>query len=251
LNQILTNLIGNACKFTNKGYIEFGYQKQDEKTLLFYVKDTGYGIPKNKLQAIFERFIQGDTPSDERQQEGTGLGLAISKALVELLGGKIWVESEIGTGSTFYFTIPIEIPARFSGTSSFTIPIPSSLDWHDKTILIAEDIESNYYLLKIILRSTHAKTLWAVNGQEAVDMVIQNPEISLVLMDIRMPVMNGYDATRLIKKLRTDLPVIAQTAYSLDGDKNKSFEAGCDEYITKPVNAGQLLAKINFFFQKK
>ncbi|HNY07053.1 MAG TPA: ATP-binding protein [Bacteroidales bacterium] len=250
LNQILTNIIGNACKFTNKGYIEFGYQKQDEKTLLFYVKDTGFGIPKNKLQAIFERFIQADTPS-ERQQEGTGLGLAISKALVELLGGKIWVESEIQTGSTFYFTIPFDVPARFSGTSSFTIPIPSSLDWHDKTILIAEDIESNYYLLKIMLRSTQAKTLWALNGQESVDMVKQYPEISLVLMDIRMPVMNGYEATRLIKKMRPDLPVIAQTAYSLDGDKNKSFEAGCDEYVTKPVNTGQLLAKINFFFQKK
>ncbi len=250
LNQTLTNIIGNACKFTTNGYIEFGYQKQDEKTLLFYVKDTGFGIPKNKLQAIFERFIQADTPS-ERQQEGTGLGLAISKALVELLGGKIWVKSEIGTGSTFYFTIPLEVPARFSDTSSFTIPIPSSLDWHDKTILIAEDIESNYYLLKIMLRSTQAKTLWALNGQESVDMVKQYPEISLVLMDIRMPVMNGYEATRLIKKMRPDLPVIAQTAYSLDGDKNKSFEAGCDEYVTKPVNAGQLLAKINFFFQKK
>jgi|GEM_PF-1646582 len=251
LNQILTNIIGNACKFTTQGSIEFGYTKQDEKTLLFYVKDTGFGIPDNKLQSIFERFIQAETPSD-RQQEGTGLGLAISEALIKLLGGKIWVESKVGKGSAFYFTIPYAVPVHFSDTlSGITSATPGVFDWHEKTILIAEDIESNFYLIKIMLRSTKAEIIWATNGQEAVDLIKQNKNIDLVLMDIRMPVMNGYDATRLIKKMRPDLPVIAQTAYSLDGDKNKSFEAGCDEYVTKPVNAGQLLAKINFFFQKK
>ncbi|MCK9616734.1 MAG: ATP-binding protein [Lentimicrobiaceae bacterium] len=246
--QIFTNLIGNAIKFTNAGSITFGYT-YNNGTLIFFVKDTGEGIATDKQQIIFERFMQAESKGS-RLHEGTGLGLAISKAFVELLGGKIWVESQEGKGSTFYFSHPYTERIEENEPVPINIRPAFQFDWSMKTILVVEDVESNYMLIKIILRNTHATLLWAKNGKEAVDAVKLNPAIDIVIMDLRMPVMNGYEATRIIKQMRKDLPVIAQTAYSLDTDKNKSKEAGCDDYITKPINSNEMLMKIQNFFTK-
>lgn len=246
-NQVLTNLINNAVKFTHKGYIEVGYRLQDAYTLLVYVKDTGIGIPEDKQALIFERFMQADN-SHSRQYEGTGLGLAIASALVNMLRGKIWVESTEGEGSTFYFTIPyIPIEAgveKLSPETQGTARIP---DFTGKTILIAEDVEDNWLFFKSALQKTNARLIWVKNGREAVDRALSGRPPDLILMDLRMPVLNGYDATREIKKQRPNIPIIAQTAYSLDGDRTKSLEAGCDEYITKPIDIPSLYSLLDRF----
>ena len=249
LRQIFYNLIGNALKFTDSGSIEFGYTFSDPKVFCFFVRDTGIGIPKDKLDFIFERFGQIEETHD-RNKGGTGLGLAISKSLAELLGGVIWVESEVGVGTCFYFTLPAE-----SSTRSIEVPGDihnelnlDLLDWSDKLILVAEDVDSNYFLIQTILKKTGVHLLWAKNGQEAYEMCRENYDIDLVLMDIQMPIMNGYDATREIKKIRPSLPIIAQTAYAMTGEKNKSIDAGCDDYIPKPLKKRKLLTHINRFF---
>ncbi|MDK2908564.1 MAG: hypothetical protein PWR20_131 [Bacteroidales bacterium] len=246
-NQILSNLVNNAVKFTNQGYIEVGYRMQDAYTLLVYVKDTGVGIPPDKLDLIFQRFTQVDN-SHSRQYEGTGLGLAISHALVELLRGKIWVESAEGEGSTFYFTIPY-IPLE-AGIEKITQEVRDETrvpDFTGKTILIAEDVEDNWLFFKSELQKTNARLQWVKNGREAVDRALSGRPPDLILMDLRMPVLNGYDATREIKKQRPNIPIIAQTAYSLDGDRTKSLEAGCDEYLTKPIDIPTLYSLLDRF----
>ena len=249
LRQIFSNLLGNALKFTDRGIIEFGYTFTDPMVFCFFVKDTGIGIPRDKLNLIFERFGQIEE-TRERNQGGTGLGLAISKSLVELLGGVLWVESEPGQGTCFYFTLP----AKSSAISSILNQgIPKALDvdfvdWSDKVILIAEDVESNFFLLQTILKKTGVLLKWAKNGKEAIEMCRDNADIDLVLMDIQMPVINGYDSTREIKKIRPSLPVIAQTAYAMSGEKEKSIDAGCDDYITKPLKKKDLFQHINRFF---
>jgi len=246
LNQILTNLIGNAVKFTASGHIEVGYRLQDSYTLLLYVKDTGMGIPAEKQTAIFDRFIQADN-SHTRQFEGTGLGLAITKALVDLMRGQLWVESNPGEGATFYITlpyIPIEAKAEVLDLPAITDRVP---DYTGKTILVAEDVEDNFRFFKSVLQKTNARVVWVKNGREAVDKALSGRPPDLILMDLRMPVMNGYDATREIKKQKPQIPIIAQTAYSLDGDRSKSMDAGCDEYIAKPIDIQQLYHLIDRF----
>ncbi len=246
LNQILTNLIGNAVKFTASGYIEVGYRLQDSYTLLLYVKDTGIGIPADKQNAIFDRFIQADN-SHTRQFEGTGLGLAITKALVDLMHGQLWVESTTGEGSTFYISLPyIPIEAK---AEILELPVSSDRvpDYTGKTILVAEDVEDNFHFFKSVLQKTNARVVWVKNGREAVDKALSGRPPDLILMDLRMPVMNGYDATREIKKQKPQIPIIAQTAYSLDGDRSKSMDAGCDEYIAKPIDIQQLYHLIDRF----
>lgn len=250
-NQIFSNLISNAIKFTNAGSIEFGYQILNDNSLLFFVKDSGEGIPIEKQKLIFERFMQAET-NGTRASEGTGLGLAISKAFVELLGGKIWVESEEGRGSIFYFSHPYQ--GKFIEYKQNVAKITDTgfiINLNGKTILVAEDVESNFLLLNVMLKQTECGVLWAKNGEEVVEMVKNIPEIDLVLMDLRMPVMDGYEATRIIKQLRPSLPVIAQTAYSLDSDKNKSFEAGCSEHITKPIIKSEMFTKIDYILKHK
>jgi len=249
LRQIFSNLLGNALKFTDRGNIEFGYTFSDPKVFRFFVRDSGIGIPQDKMDFIFERFGQIEETHD-RNKGGTGLGLAISKSLVELLGGAIWVESEVGQGTCFYFTLPAVSSTR---SSELPVEIPNVwdfdiLDWSDKLILVAEDVDSNYFLIQTILKKTGANLQWAKNGQEAYEMCRKNYDIDLVLMDIQMPVMNGYDATREIKKIRPSLPVIAQTAYAMSGEKEKSIDSGCDDYIPKPLKKKELLLRINRFF---
>jgi len=247
IRQILSNLIGNALKFTEEGFIEISYRIDDSKSkpyIEFCIKDTGIGIPKNKQEIIFDRFRQIDE-SRTRRFGGTGLGLAISKRLVEVLGGDIWVDSEPKKGSTFYFTLPFE-----NGAEKDSIVIEQfqagKFNWKGKTILIAEDENSNFELIKATIYKTKIKIVRAHNGEEAVAAVKKN-KVDIVLMDIRMPVMNGYDATKLIKSTNPELPVISITAYAMSEDESKSIEAGCDKYISKPIKPGKLLELINEF----
>jgi len=247
IRQILSNLIGNALKFTEKGNIEIGYRIDESKSktyIEFYVKDTGIGIPKNKQKLIFDRFRQIDE-SRTRRFGGTGLGLSISKRLVEVLGGSIWVESESKKGSTFYFALPLEngIEKDSNVVEQFQ---SGKFNWKGKTILIAEDENSNFELIKATINKTKIKIVRASNGEEAVS-AVKNNNVDIVLMDIRMPVMNGYDATRQIKSTYPKLPIISITAYAMSEDESKSLDAGCDKYISKPIRPGKLLEVIDEF----
>ncbi|TLP82368.1 response regulator [Maribacter sp. ACAM166] len=241
---ILTNLIKNALKFTEKGAIEFGYTKKGEY-LEFHVKDTGIGIDKNRQTAIFKRFVQADI-SDEKAFQGAGLGLAISKAYVEILGGELWMESEKGEGSTFYFSLPY-------GTKEVEVEVEVEVETTAKVLkmplkmiktLIVDDDETSRKLLSNLLRKVSNNILKAENGLEAVEIFRNNPDIDLVLMDMKMPVMDGYEATRQIRKFNKKSCIIAQTAFSLEGDKEKAIGAGCNEYISKPIDKAQLLVLI-------
>jgi signal transduction histidine kinase/CheY-like chemotaxis protein len=232
IESILINLIKNAIKFTSHGTIELGTYIENN-SLVIYVKDSGGGIPSNRIDTVFDRFVQADM-NLTRVHEGSGLGLAIAKAYVESLDGKIWVHSESGKGSTFSFSIPYKaVPKKAE-------PLPTDIPLADKplqgsTILIAEDDESSYQYLEIVLSREGVKLMHSVNGQDTVNKVKDNPEISLILMDLRMPGMDGYEATAIIKKLRPSLPVIAQSAFAFDSDREKALNAGCDNFISKPV----------------
>ena len=238
LIQILTNLIQNALKFTSSGEIDFGYNRIDG-TLEFYVIDSGIGIAPEMKAKIFHRFHQVDNTLT-RNQEGSGLGLNISKAYVELLGGTIRVESREGQGSEFYFTLPY----RHIFAQNIRIPSPviqkPVIIAPAITVLIAEDDAVSSLLLKKNLAGENINTIFAVNGVEAIEMVRQYHEIDIVLMDIKMPLMNGYEATRLSKELRPDLPVIIQTAFTSKEERENAKKAGCDGYITKPINKIEL-----------
>ncbi|MBN1637662.1 MAG: PAS domain S-box protein [Ignavibacteriales bacterium] len=241
--QILTNLIVNALKFTQQGYITFGYMVKDSH-LEFYVEDSGIGIPLNMQDEIFKRFRQVET-TDTRNFGGSGLGLSISKAYVEMLGGKMRLTSELNKGSVFYFTIP------YKKVNLKKLPdIPNIKGLHfefkkPKTLLIAEDEDSNFMLLQELLSDMGISIIRAVNGIEAVELCKSNPQINLVLMDIKMPEMDGYEATMQIKEFKPDLYIIAQTAYSTEADKNKAFACGCSDFMSKPLKRDLLLSKIN------
>jgi PAS domain S-box-containing protein len=253
LAQILTNLIKNAIKFTNSGSIEFGYDPKVVGTLhatslhgtslQFFVKDTGAGIPADQTEMIFERFRQGSVLLT-RAYEGAGLGLSISKAFVDMLGGKIWVESEPGKGSTFFFSLPL-INTKIASEET----IKTQSDKRDPKrycLLVAEDDENSMLYMRALLESEQITVLEANTGKIAVDRVKQHPEINLVLMDLKMPEMDGFEATRQIKRLRPELPVIAQTAYSFAEEKEKALLAGCDDYISKPIKKLALIEKIQY-----
>ena len=250
VRQVLTNLVGNATKFTEKGSIEIGYIVKDhnlKQSVEFYVKDTGIGIPEDKIEVIFDRFRQIDD-SRTRRFGGTGLGLAISKRLVELLGGSMRVKSKVGEGSVFYFCLPYEPQEK--ETVKETVPFAGSkYNWFGKTILIAEDENSNFEVLKAAINKTNIKIIRAFNGEEAVSIVKKDKTIDLVLMDIRMPKLNGYDATKQIKSYKPDLPVVSITAYAMSEDESKSLNAGCDLYISKPVRPTKLLSLLNDFIE--
>ncbi len=237
VRQILENLLKNAIKFTEKGYIGFGY-KLASNALEFYVEDTGIGIDAESHNKIFERFRKGEN-ENKRLYEGVGLGLAICKGNLELLNGRIWVESKPGSGSKFYFTIPYEPVEEEEPIKMNKTDITEKLK--DFTILVAEDDEINFIYIREIFRGTGALILHAVNGKEAVEMVQINDKIGLVLIDIKMPVMNGYDAIKKIRELRPGLPIIAQTAFALSDEMLKAFNAGSTDYISKPFKKDHLL----------
>ena len=233
--QIMSNLLGNALKFTFEGSIVFGYSMFSESEVTFYVKDTGIGIPEEKHEHIFERFKRVYTKGKE-SVEGTGLGLAICKQLTELLGGKIWVESIPETGSVFYLTLPYNKENKEEVISSGIKQVRNVLvpDWSDRRVLIAEDDETNYIYLERALLSTKIHVIRALNGQEAVD-IFKKMEPDIVLMDIKMPIMDGYEATRLIKQLNGDIPIIAQTAFAMGDEEDMCYASGCDAYLVKPI----------------
>lgn len=213
------------------------------------MKDNGIGIPKDRQEAIFERFIQADI-ADKNAYQGAGLGLAISKAYVEMLGGKIWVESKQGSGSTFYFTLPYHIETKEKFTDKeISHPVEES-SINNLKILIAEDEESSEEYITIIAQKLGKEIINVQNGIEAVEASRQNPDIDLILMDLKMPEMNGYEATRQIRKFNKDVIIIAQTAYALSGDKEKAIAAGCDDHITKPINKEELFKKIKKSLRK-
>jgi PAS domain S-box-containing protein len=250
LRQVLTNLVGNAIKFTHNGYIEFGYNLEDSKTLKFYVKDTGIGIPADKLQMIFERFMQADS-SPSRKYGGSGLGLAISRGLVELLGGKMWADSEVDAGSTFYFTIPFKSANKKEEEHTGSKHPRTHHNWDGKLFLVAEDDKFSFKFLEGFLKQTKADVLRASDGREAVEICRNNPGIDLILMDIQMPEMNGLAATEEIKKFNATIPIIAQTANAINEERVRCLQAGCDDFITKPVNINELYDKIDKWLAAK
>ncbi len=240
LRQVFSNLLGNALKFTNEGFIELGYEIENG-LVRFHVKDSGIGITPENQKIIFERFRQEDN-TYTRKYGGTGLGLAISKQIVELLGGDIRVESKPEQGASFYFTIPLEKtaePVPAISTNKHT-QYQNNLKLDTKKILIAEDDSSNYMFLESLLRSTKAKLIWARNGFHAVEMHADHKDIDLILMDIRMPEMNGLLATEKIRSSDQCIPIIALTAFAFADDREKSLEAGCNEHISKPVKIEEL-----------
>jgi len=243
LEQVFTNLLDNALKFTEKGFVEFGYVIK-QASVEFYVQDSGIGIDSAMHRVVFDRYRQLDEQI-ERAKGGKGLGLAISKGIVDLLGGNIWIESEPGEGATFRFDIPIgrdndnAMPESEIEVEELASVIP---DWKNKVLLIAEDEEINYLYISELLEDTGVNIIWAKDGAQAVDLVHSIKNIDAVLMDIRMPKMNGYAATLEIRQLNPHIPIIAQTAYAFSEDRAKAEAAGCNDYITKPINSRQLLS---------
>jgi hypothetical protein len=260
-HAILTNLVKNALKYTKTGFIEFGYIRQPNHSYLqFYVKDTGIGIPKDRQEAIFERFVQADIV-DKMARQGAGLGLSISKAYVEMLRGSIWVESEVENlssgksgSSTFYFTLPYNSkPLELSNVGiEILIPVNEihiNPEVSGLKILIAEDDESSSQLISIHIRKFGTDVIKVQNGREAVEACRNNPDIDLVLMDIQMPELNGYDATQQIRQFNTEVTIIALTAFALAGDREKAIKAGCNDYISKPVKMTELGEMIQKYFK--
>jgi len=259
VTQILTNMISNALKFTHEGYVEFGYELIEtngrssvetcaemdglpSQQIQFYVKDTGIGISPDQKDKIFERFRQADL-SITKKYGGTGLGLSISKGFTELLDGKIWVDSEPGKGSTFYFSIPYNSVNKVDN-------LYSEKNKKRKTILIAEDEEFNFLLIEEMLVNMGFTIIHAKDGKESVEYCKSNPNIDLILMDIKMPVMDGHTAALLIKKIYPSLPIIAQTAYALEHEKEKYSNNVFTDYITKPIKEEELVQKVLKYIDK-
>lgn len=246
---ILTNLVKNAIKFSDKGIINFGYRKNNG-FLEFYVKDEGIGIPKHRQEDIFKSFVQADI-SDKMAFQGAGLGLAITKAYVEMLGGEIKVESDTGQGATFFFTLPININTGNKIESVVKKEKRNGTHLKKLKILIAEDDEESRMLLELLVRKYSRNTLTAATGTETLEIYRNNPDIDLILMDLKMPNMNGYEATREIRKSNNEVIIIAQTAYALAGDEEKAIKAGCNEYISKPIKQELIDEFISKHFEDK
>ncbi len=243
LKQILSNLLHNALKFTEKGFIEFGYEIKN-KSIEFFVKDTGIGIPEEKIELIFQRF--GKLETSGKNKGGTGLGLAISQNLALLLDGKLTVETSQHKGSTFYLTLP------YHGEQEVLFQNPKygyvekqHYHWENKRILVAEDEELNFMVIQIALKDTKALVIRAADGNEAVKAIVNDEKYDMILMDIQMPVMDGYTALNHIKLINSKIPIIAQTAFALIEEKEKCLDAGFTDYISKPINISELLMKID------
>lgn len=244
---ILTNLVKNAIEFTHEGSIEIGYEKKG-KYLEFFVKDTGVGISKENKDIIFERFRQVNESLD-RLHEGTGLGLSIAKSYVEMLEGKLWVESEVRKGSIFYFTIPYNVDSNEKAIIKDPVPeVQGELQERKLKILVAEDDEASFSFFKLLLKKISSEIIHATTGIEALVAARNNPDIDLILMDIKMPEMDGYEATRQIRMFNNDVVIIAQTAFVLSDDSDKALKAGCNDYISKPIKKNILLELISQHF---
>ncbi len=241
-NQVFNHLLNNALKYTHKGFIEFGFDINQHDEPIFYVRDTGIGIPEEKLDTIFNHF----TKIEDRTTlyRGTGIGLTITKRLVNLLGGNIWVESNLGIGSIFYFSLPNKVTFLEIGNKNSQ---KTTYNWVGKKVLIAEDEVSNYEVIKASLVRTHVCLDWVRNGEDAVEKCLKI-DYDLVLMDIKMPVLDGIEATKKIKAFKPHLPIIAQSAFILKNERDICIDAGCNEYIPKPIKSYALLEMIEKFF---
>jgi CheY-like chemotaxis protein/anti-sigma regulatory factor (Ser/Thr protein kinase) len=242
--KIISHFLDNAVKFTEKGSIHFGFNINDDE-LEFFVRDTGIGIKPDSFNTIFDRFVK-ESQGSFRISEGSGLGLSIAQGMSQAIGGKVRLDSEPGAGSCFYLTLAIkkEIEAIHRGTpgkDSGSIITPS-------TFMVAEDDETNfYYLNALITRETGAKVLQASTGREAIELFKTNPDIKLILMDMKMPEIDGFEATRQIKMINPKVCIIAITAYAMSGDEERTIAAGCDGYLSKPISKKSLLDKIAEF----
>ncbi|HDP54533.1 MAG TPA: response regulator, partial [Bacteroidetes bacterium] len=240
LRQVLANLLNNALKFTNEGTVEFGYRLNGEK-LYFFVEDTGIGVRDEKVSQIFERFRQVDE-SKSRAYGGSGLGLAISKGIVSKMNGEIGVKSQEGNGSHFWFTIPylpVSKNDEQNGNAKDKFDCPN---FSGKTILAVDDAEESLLLLSELVKPTGATFIGVNSSHEATEQCRSNSKIDLVLMDLQLPNINGYEATRIIKHFRPLLPIIAQTANAMSNDRELALDAGCDDYISKPIGIAKFFS---------
>lgn len=243
LSKALKHLLNNAVKFTENGVIRFGYKTMNGY-LEFFVQDSGIGIREDAKQRIFEAFDQEEN-SNTRKYEGSGLGLPIAKGIITKLGGRIWVESAKEKGSVFYFNLPYDTE---QGKKQENSAEDSTMNTSGKPlIIVAEDDDSNFYYLEVLLKRANIEVIRAKDGHEAVELCRSHPNAHLVLMDVKMPVMNGFEATRQIKAFRKDLPVIGVTAYALSGDENRILDAGFDDYLSKPMKKSLLMLTLNKF----
>lgn len=254
LHQILSNLVSNALKFTEKGKVEFGFYINDEannsnkeKKIIFFIKDTGIGIKEEEIPQIFERFRKF-AKVKSKVFRGSGIGLAITKNLVELLDGEMQVKSQLDVGTEFYVSFKVDLIKPFELPENKTfkqINKNKIYKWSDKTILIGEDEEFNYKFLERVLNDTGVKIIWGANGKEVIELFNKNHDIDLVLLDIKMPVLNGYEVIKEIRKANKDIHVVAQTAYAMTGDKEKLINSGFSSYISKPIKTELLLEIID------
>ncbi len=251
LNTILSNLIGNGIKFTKEGSVCLGIRLSDSHTdfIEFSITDTGIGIPENQQQTIFEQFRQADG-SNTRQFEGLGLGISIAKAFIELLGGSILVASDIGKGSTFSFSVPYNsLPEEIRINPNNTSEKNNTGHMNKLKILIVEDDETSSILLSMATRPFSKEIIKVRTGVEAVEACRNNTDLDLILLDIKMPDMDGYEAARQIRQFNPKVVIIAQTAYALQGDQEKTIAAGCTDYLSKPIKKEKLEAMIKKYFQ--
>ena len=247
LKQIFTNLINNALKFTDEGSIEFGFHSVTNEMITFYVADTGTGISQNMHDLIFERFRKSIDESTY-VKDGIGLGLTIVKGILTQMKGKIWLESEVKKGSTFYFSIPYT--PHWATTPDQTLNEDQHFDWSNKTILIVEDDPSNSSYFIELLEGTNISYLIGITGKNALSILKDSSNnFDIVLMDIKLPDISGYDLTKEFKNLHPNIPIIAQTAYASRLDRTKALNAGCDDFIAKPIKRNELLLKIDRFLK--
>ena len=241
--HIADQLLSNAIKFTKEGRIEITYDIKEDNHY-FQISDTGIGIDKKYQDIIFERFYQIESETRDAFQ-GAGLGLTIAKGLVDLLGGKIHISSKHGKGSVFSFTIPFIAIDKLTTKHKNT---EKAYNWKNKHILIAEDEDSNYHFLEAILKKTKANLIRAVDGVKFLEIMNENHDIDLVLLDIKMPGINGFNAIKVVRQQNISIPVIAQTAFNQPEDKQRCLDSGCNDYLAKPIDKELLLNKIANFF---
>ncbi len=247
LRQIFNNVISNAIKFTHEGHISFGYAIKNNRYIEFYVSDSGTGIPADKMEIIFDRFGQ-ITDKKSYQPSGTGLGLPISRNLVKLMGGEMWVESTVGKGTKVFFTLPL-VKEEISEDTEVIIS-NKTYNWSGKKILVAEDEELNWMFIREMLRKTGAEIIRAKDGIEAVEITRKvNPDA--ILMDIKMPELNGIEATKQIRTFSKSVPVIAQTAYVMAEEQAESLRAGCNHFVTKPLDRTVVMEFIDRYFREQ
>jgi signal transduction histidine kinase/CheY-like chemotaxis protein len=249
LHQIFISLVNHSLRYTIQGSIELGYNLPSDNKIDFFIKDTSRGITKDDVKNIFDRFIQSDMDEFSRYDDKTGLGLNIAKSIVKLLGGKINLDSDPELGMTFTFSLPFEsAPALTHKSVEDELAFNGQYKWTNKVILIVEDEEVNGLFLEAIFQETGAQTLYAKNGLQALELCKSINKIDLILMDIRMPVMNGLKATQEIRKINQNIPIIAQTALALEEDRQNCLHAGCNDSVIKPIEVEELLRMVNKYF---